>query len=492
MKPQRTLFFIVTVFLVLFALMLYFPEQGITLGKNLVLKFPTFKEFILNSDNEYADISGILEQSEELGDSALIIDIKPEEIGFDTIRANAGELKKKIHKIEFADNNKKNLHKFFKTLHNLKNSNELIRIMHYGDSQIEGDRMTAFIRNKMQKQFGGSGPGLLSAVQPYDFQYSIKQTNTGDWHRYTLYGDRDTTITHHRYGALASFSQFTPHDKTIDKNDTNKINASISFEEAVQSYASVRDFTQCRIFWGYNKTPVYYEAIVEGELFDADVMAPNSSFNIVKWKFDEPVKNITLNFSGVHSPEFYGIALDNKKGVAVDNIALRGSSGLIFSKIEKDQLKTMYKELNVKLIILQFGGNVVPYLNKSTYKRYFSNQLNELKTIVPNVPIIVIGVSDMSEKDKQRYVTRSNLENIRDALKEATFEAGHMYWDMYEAMGGKNSMPSWVFAKPALASTDFVHFNYRGARIIAEMFYNALIYEYNLYVKENELAETTE
>lgn len=484
MKPQRTLFFVVSVFLVLFALMLYFPKQGITLGKNLELKFPTFEEFFLDDKEAYADITDILEQSEELGDSSTVIDIEPEIIGFDTVRANAGELKKKIHRIEFPNKNKKGLHKFFKTLRNLKNTDELIRIMHYGDSQIEGDRMTAFIRNKMQRQFGGSGPGLLSAVQPYDFQYSIKQSNLGDWHRYTLYGNVDSTILHKRYGALASFSQFTPHDKKIDDADTTKINASVLFEEAVQSYQSVRNFTQCRIFLGYNKKPVFYEAFVEGELFDADVMPPNSNLNIVKWTFDEPVKNITLNFSGMHSPEFYGIALDNTKGVAVDNIALRGSAGFIFTKIDQDLLHSMYSELNVKLIILQFGGNVVSYMSKSYYKKYFLTQLKKLKSIVPGVPIIVIGVSDMSVKEKQRYVTSPNLENIRDALKEATFEAGHGYWDMYEAMGGKNSMPSWVFAKPALASTDFVHFNYRGARIIAEMFYNALIYEYNLYVKE--------
>jgi hypothetical protein len=50
-------------------------------------------------------------------------------------------------------------------------------------------------------------------------------------------------------------------------------------------------------------------------------------------------------------------------------------------------------------------------------------------------------------------------------------------------MGGENSMPSWVFAKPALANKDFTHFNEKGARMVAEMFYNALIYDYLQFVK---------
>jgi lysophospholipase L1-like esterase len=58
-------------------------------------------------------------------------------------------------------------------------------------------------------------------------------------------------------------------------------------------------------------------------------------------------------------------------------------------------------------------------------------------------------------------------------MKKATLDANAIYWDMYKAMGGKNSMPSWVFADPPLCSKDFVHFNARGAKIIANMFYNA-------------------
>ena len=48
-------------------------------------------------------------------------------------------------------------------------------------------------------------------------------------------------------------------------------------------------------------------------------------------------------------------------------------------------------------------------------------------------------------------------------------------------MGGKNSMPSWVNAAPPMAAKDFTHLSPRGARIVSEMIYNALILEYNNY-----------
>ena len=167
---------------------------------------------------------------------------------------------------------------------------------------------------------------------------------------------------------------------------------------------------------------------------------------------------------------------------------MRGSAGLEFSKIDPALLKQMYEDMNIKLLLLQFGGNVVPYISEKSdyYERWFYRELSALKSLVPDMAIIVIGVADMSVKQKDNFVSYSSLESVRDALRNAAFSADCAFWDMYAAMGGENSMPSWVFADPPLASADFVHFNERGARVLAEMFYNAFMYDYNTYIKSLE------
>jgi hypothetical protein len=85
----------------------------------------------------------------------------------------------------------------------------------------------------------------------------------------------------------------------------------------------------------------------------------------------------------------------------------------------------------------------------------------------------------MSIKDQAKFISYPNLENVKSAVRGAAFKAGAAYWDMQKAMGGENSMPAWVNAEPPLASSDYVHFNLRGSKIIAQMFYNAFIYEYH-------------
>lgn len=89
----------------------------------------------------------------------------------------------------------------------------------------------------------------------------------------------------------------------------------------------------------------------------------------------------------------------------------------------------------------------------------------------------------MSRKEGEDYVSHPNIEFIRDAQRRAAFKAGCAFWDLYEAMGGKNSMPSWVFADPPLANKDFTHFTPKGARLVSEMLYKALMIAYENHTR---------
>ncbi|MBN1599543.1 MAG: hypothetical protein JW894_14710 [Bacteroidales bacterium] len=487
-KPYITLLFVVSVLTILLLISMIFPDNGIRISENFKLRFTTPREIFRVEETKYADISNILESNELLTDSVLaeLVEEKTE-IKFDTVRANADSLRKSISFIKFPNGNKESLYKTFRAFDMASASANPVRIMHYGDSQIEGDRITSFLRNRLQKKFGGTGVGLVPVQQVYDFKYSITQENSDNWYRYTLYGNRDTTITHDRFGALASFCRFTPYYNDTTKELHPEKEAWVSFSPSNYSFTNTKSFQQCRVFYSHNEQPFMAEIFVDGSLYDADFFPESNGLKTIRWRFDQPVSNAELVFKGNESPEIYGIALDGISGVAVDNIAMRGNAGLVFCKMDKDLLHAHYKELNVKLFILQFGGNVVPYMkgNFDYYERLFFSQLRRIHDLVPDAAIIVIGVADMSTKEKGRYISYPNIENIRNALQSATFRAGAAYWDMYEAMGGKNSMPSWVFANPPIASKDFVHFNTKGAKIIAHMFYNSLMYEYNLYKRNN-------
>jgi hypothetical protein len=193
---------------------------------------------------------------------------------------------------------------------------------------------------------------------------------------------------------------------------------------------------------------------------------------------------ISLFLETVNSPDFYGVSLDCRKGVAVDNIALRGSSGTEFTKIDKEYLSQQLKSLNVGLIIFQFGLNVVPseLKNYSYYEKAMYRQLKLLKDILPDASILVVSVTDACKTEKESF---ANIDKVRDAQMRAAKRANCSFWDLYSVMGGELSMPGWVNAKPSLAEKDFKHFNYRRAKVIGNKLFNAIISDYNDYKSTN-------
>ena len=105
-----------------------------------------------------------------------------------------------------------------------------------------------------------------------------------------------------------------------------------------------------------------------------------------------------------------------------------------------------------------------------------------MKKCTPNAAIIVIGPSDMSQLQEGIYETFHFIPYCIDQMRKETFAAGGSYWDLYNAMGGKDSMYAWVENK--LAGQDYVHFTTKGAKKASQMFYDAFIDAYNTWDKE--------
>ncbi len=514
MNPKKILTFVFSVFFILLLLSIVFPTEGIKIGNSFTLKFITIEDIINPPEQKKVDISEIINGTDIEDENDTLIQEEKEipEIkkNIDSVMIDSQYVYYKpmpvkidsvVRYIEFPDKSHSSLDKFFAILANIKNQKKIVRIMHYGDSQIETDRISDYFRYKLQTQFGGVGPGIVPAVKAFDFKSPMIQSISGDWKRYTIYGKRDTTVKHRRYGMTGNFARFTPIiNDTVPDSVKNIITnpeiiprkqlihyASIDIMQSPYSFKPTKKYKCCRMYYGYNKSEVKVKTYSDGELIDESTLPPSDDYRIKTWNFTETPQDLKFEFEAEDSPDIYGFSLEGYSGINVDNIAMRGSGGLFFTKMDLNMLSRMYRQLNTKLLILQFGGNTVPNVreNYDYYRRAFSRQLRTLKRIAPDVTILVIGLADMSEKEGDTYITYPNVPLIRDALKQASFENNCAYWDMFEAMGGENSMPSWVFYDPPLAEKDFTHFTPKGARYIAKMFYNAFMYEYNRYLRKN-------
>jgi len=404
----------------------------------------------------------------------LILDLEEAEkvYGPQVIPANADSLKQEVHRIQFAGENISLLYPFFRNLDQIASGHKRpTRILHFGDSQIENDRMTALIRYRLQRNFGGTGTGLVQAIPLYSGSLSYSQEEEGRWLRYTYFGKRDSTIAHKSYGIMGAFASVPSPDED-------------SWPMLYYRFNTSRRSGQVR------RVRVFMHSYVDGaslafranDDFSDTLHALPDGFSVADFRHFEELRELRINFNLPEGGRIYGISFESEGGLQMDNIAMRGGSGLIFTSMNRGTQQAMLDNLSPGLILLQYGGNVVPYMNSSYYRRAFKRQLRFFKELCPGTPVIVIGPSDMAIREEGHFVTYPGLEGIRDALRDACLESGFGFWDLYEAMGGHNSMASFVEADPPLANADYIHFSNLGVNLVAEMFYNALMLEYKEYI----------
>lgn len=487
-RPWHSLIFGVAIFLI-FALIGYvFPEEGVTLVSDLRLNFPR-TEKLLSLQEQKTDITSILEAVdkidttfaihepvEEVKDSIIPL-VEPKEIKDikkDTVR-------RLITTIQYR--NSAALKSFFKALHLLKKNPQLLRVLHYGDSQIEGDRISDYLRLKLQGQFGGQGPGLIS-LMPISNSVINKIINGPGWDRYNAFTSKDKRVRHSNFGVMAGFNRFSPYKQIYDTSAV--ITTTLVVTTTRLGGSNAQAYKRIKLFYGGAQRKTWCELYDGPALIGADSLNAGGFFRVKEFKSGLGSNTHMFKFKGKDSPDFYALSLESETGVMVDNIALRGSSGTFFHHINSTQLEQFYDYLNVRLIILQFGGNALPSIGNATmatnYANYLKGQISILKRVAPDASILFVGPSDMSIKSGTDYITYPYLETLRDEIKRVVLESGCAFFDMYDCMGGRNSMASWV--EKRLAATDYIHFSPQGARKIATMLYSSLIDEYNKYLKE--------
>lgn len=502
MKPVK-IFLTFLLILILIAMMAYvFPKKGIEVLPGITLNFPSWNQLLFQDTEKYKDISRIVRKNVPIDTIAPVIQKNHtgQLVEEDTLPIQ--DTSKKISRqnlykggrkpqsppnnnLTYPDNNPEVLYPFFSSLEKLPHNNQLIRILHYGDSQIEGDRISSYLRDQLQKKFGGAGIGLFPIVLPHNTNIALNHAISKSWERFTILDTKEANFRHKRFGALLSFSRFSPY-YSYYKEEVYE--AWINLKSSPLAFNRTSAFTICKILYGYNEKPFIVKMNYKDKTAEADMVTPSDALQTLKWDIPQSVEQFTLGFQGTHSPNIYGLALDAEQGIALDNIPLRGSSGTEFTKSDTTFLRAMLDKINVKLIIMHFGVNVVPVIRDKYdyYQKQFYQQLRFFKSIDRDMSVIVMGVSDMSRKVGGDYQSYPNIPRIRDAQKKAAFSAGCAFWDTYSAMGGNNSMPSWVFADPPLARKDFTHFTYKGSVVIAKMFYKALLKEYQEFKKHAE------
>ena len=456
MKARQVLIFLLSVFAALGVLWLVIPADGIAAGGHTI-RFPNLQATLRDAGEAKVDVDSVL--------NAVEARFRMQEDTLEYYRKFFTENPDRIY-LPGDDIS------FFDPVFRAFEKDTLSRVIHYGDSQIELDRISQDLREALQKRFGGNGTGMFPALSNVP-SASIYKAANGGFVQYTMYGDSTTVRAgHSRYGILAQVVQLSGGG-TITLRSTKNKNA----RERVHSFESVT------ILYGRPSGGFSVKA-------SSDTLRPKpaeevgeSGLRKVTWHFGRPVQKAVISFKG--SAEIYAVSADPETGVQVDNIPLRGCSGTIFNRISKPLMADCLEMMDARLIILQFGGNYMPVARSTKvieqYQEQIESQIRYFHEVAPEAKILFIGPSDMGKSVGGRIVTWPRLPELVDSLKSTALKNDAAYWDLFRMMGGENSMGQWVKHNPPYAGPDYIHFTPAGAQKVGDALSNSLLTYYDYY-----------
>ncbi|MDE6821165.1 SGNH/GDSL hydrolase family protein [Bacteroides acidifaciens] len=415
----------------------------------------TMRRVDLLSDLRYPDADTAAADSDSI---PLPPVVKPEFV--DTCRAGMTCIE------DYSDSTYRGMAPFYEALDRVSSGtsgsgDNLVRIAVFGDSFIEADIFTADLREMLQKRFGGCGVGFVTITSMTSgYRPTVRHMFSG-WSSHAV----TDSVYFDRKKQGISGHYFVPRNGAyVELRGQNK-------------YASLLDTCQRASIFFYNKASVHLSARVNRGDSRSYVLAPSKSLQEVQ--VDGRIGSIRWTVDRADSTLFYGLAMDGKQGIILDNFSLRGSSGLSLRGIPQQMLKEFNRQRPYDLIILEYGLNVATERgrNYDNYQKGLLAAIEHLKTCFPQAGILLLSVGDRDYKNENGDLrTMPGVKNLIRYQQNIAAESGIAFWNMFEAMGGDGSMAKLVHAKPSMANYDYTHINFRGGKHLAGLLYETLIY----------------
>jgi hypothetical protein len=238
--------------------------------------------------------------------------------------------------------------------------------------------------------------------------------------------------------------------------------------------------------YSFNKIRVFYEnrdsnytvsvdssilknVVKTNEYYDFELNTHVDSLNLVIQK--------TENLNGTFT--LFGIITESApNGFVFNSIGINGAQVPSFNRCYL--LEQQLALIKPDLVILGLGINDAygKRFSQSDYEANYRELISSIRKAAPETAIIFTTNNDSYLY--RRYVNKNGEKVEKSMLKMANVHNAGV-WDMYEVMGGLNSVVLWE--KNGLAQRDKIHFTREGYLILGDLFFNALMKNFEEYLQ---------
>jgi len=345
-----------------------------------------------------------------------------------------------------------------------KQAGAVTRILHYGDSPVTADSITADLRSLMQDTFGDAGHGFILIAKPWAW-----------------YGHRGVDVSGKGWHIDAA-SQSRARDGFHGLGGVN-----FQGSAGASSHIVLKE-DHARMEIEYLRQPGggVLKIVASGQTIgEIDTRGPDKQAGFQTIALPEGARAIDLSVDS-GTVRVFGVSFErNGPGVIYNSLGLNGGQvQVIVRYFEKTHWAEQLQHQKPDLVVLNYGTNESIFA--SYIERYYSGELREvirrIKSAVPNAAVLVMSPMDKGERDANHdIVTLPTIPRLVEIQRQVAAETGCAFFNTFQAMGGEGTMARWWESQPRLVSADFTHPLPAGARKVGVLLYQALENDYRQF-----------
>ncbi len=357
---------------------------------------------------------------------------------------------------------KGNIRELFPVMEQLRNlrrdSSFQVSIVHLGDSHVQPDFLTGYLRTLFQSYFGNAGRGLIAP---------LKMAKTNEPHNYKIYSDNEWTPAR----------CVKPSDIPIGVAGLGLFSQNACVNICAETYDKEMEFSKVKIFYDKESAILKFD---DAQLLTKDSISPFSESLCLK----NPLSTVHFELQANHvnkGVSFYGLELENgKAGVLYHAIGINGAQ---YSNYCSQNLFTQQlADLSPSLFIISLGTNEAYGRNFDTSVFYtqIDNAIQDIKKSVPNARFLLTTPVETFIKSKKKRMPNPKTKLVQKTIISYATKNNIAYWDLYAIGGGVNSATQWNRQK--LMARDGIHFTKDSYEFQAALLFEAFMGLYNQYL----------
>jgi lysophospholipase L1-like esterase len=332
-----------------------------------------------------------------------------------------------------------------------------VTVAAFGNSLIAADRIVDIVRERLTRQFGNGGRGLLLVDRLADYGPRSRTSHSASgWGVHTVGDIKRSPLPVGLTGVVHVAS--TPKARS-------------RFELAGE--------TQGTLFW-LDKGAGPIELRVNGQ--PLVTTQPGNTGRQQRTDFTLPEDAKTLDLIALQrGTAIHGLALDRPKpGFVLDTLGVPAADANLFLTADEQMVTEQLRARSPALVLMMLGGNEVKRLQwgRSTIDKVewdLRRFIHRVQQAAPGSACLVVGPLDavLGPDSSRPFQQRADLLEVIELERRIAQEEGCAFFDMFTAMGGTGALRR--FHTRGLVHDDLVHPRGKGLDLLGAMLSDALL-----------------